>query len=88
MKRLSQEDLLEGIEKLVAPARARQAMYYGSRNEQVHKQIKELIQKPQVTEEWIEEKAEELADISYYHQVEGKQAKDFIRSLVEGVHVS
>ena len=42
--------------------------------------------KKEVTEEWIEKKAEELADMSYYHQVEGKQAKDFIRSLVEEIN--
>jgi len=43
MERLNQDELLGGLENLVAPARARQSMYYGSENEQIHKQIKEMI---------------------------------------------
>ena len=60
------------------------------------KQIRELIQKPQVTEEWIEEKARELWEkgVLYRKDAENQAvislgwAKDFIRSLVEGVGVS
>ena len=51
--------------------------------------------KPQVTEEWIEEKARELWEkgVLYRKDAENQAvislgwAKDFIRSLVEGVHV-
>ena len=49
---------------------------------QTYQQIKELIQKPQVTEEWIGEKVTEL----FRWQAETRlphECKDFIRSLIE-----
>ena len=57
--------------------------------EQAKKQIVALIQKPQVTEEWIEEKANILYEkISELNQTLPTYSfleisKDFIRSLVE-----
>ena len=53
-------------------------------DEQAYHQIVSLIKKPQVTEEWIEEKAREAMNMEY--GVEGCGVydwKDFIRSLVE-----
>ena len=58
---------------------------------QAYQQIKEMIQKPEVTEEWIEEKAKELITMVanlYPHEtspcvIPKSNAKDFIRSLVE-----
>ena len=63
------------------------------RCEQAYQQIREMIQKPEVTEEWIEEKAGELSEMSLYWDVDSKrtwninktEAKDFIRSLVEAI---
>ena len=60
---------------------------------QAYKQIKEMIQKPGVTEEWIEEKAKELITMVanlYPHEgnpcvIPKSKAKDFIRSLVEEI---
>ena len=54
---------------------------------QAYRQIVVLIKKPQVTEEWIEEKAKELIDKYLYRKEHLKlnKAKDFIRSLVEGM---
>ena len=60
---------------------------------QAYKQIKEMIQKPQVTEEWIEEKAKdlhhelfgELDEEDYIHGGEFLDIKQFIRSLVEEI---
>jgi len=60
--------------------------------EEAHLQIKEMIQKPEVTEEWIEKKARRLHEMSWcgYTRdeiwvIEMKEAKDFIRSLVEEI---
>ena len=52
--------------------------------EEAHKQIKEMIQKPGVTEEWIEEKARRLHEKSF-RIIEIDDAKGFIRSLVEEI---
>ncbi|MCK4384700.1 MAG: hypothetical protein KAW52_00410 [candidate division Zixibacteria bacterium] len=53
------------------------------------KQARERIQKPEVTEEWIEEKAKKLlaeypVEISYGEMK--KFIQNFIRSLVEEIH--
>lgn len=58
-----------------------------------YQQIKEMIQKPGVTEERIEEKAKEIVEeIGYriegeYLKVHLDRAKDFIHSLLEGMPV-
>ena len=60
--------------------------------QQAYKQIKEMIQKPEVTEEWIEKKAfrlfARLLNINgAFLEAEGMRnaIKDFIRSLVEEI---
>lgn len=62
MKRLTQKDLLESFEKLVTPARARQLMYYGSRNEQAHKQIRELLLCEDMVQQYRDEMEAEQAE--------------------------
>ncbi len=60
------------------------------RNEQAYQQIKEMIQKPGVTEEWIEEKAQEVMMIiddpiaTWSRKV--KNVRNFIHSLMEEIH--
>ena len=53
---------------------------------QAYQQIEALINKPEVTEEWIEEKAKQI----HLHVLDGQfhneaKRKDFIRSLVEEI---
>ena len=63
---------------------------------QAEQQIREMIQKPGVTEEWIEEKARMMINIIQMFALESqgklkeksdifKTTEDFIRSLVEEV---
>ena len=89
MSKLSKEELLYWLS---------QARWYhppGDQKErksnQAYQQIKEMIQKPEVTEEWVEEKAnilyEKITELNpslpTYSFLE--IAKDFIRSLVEEI---
>lgn len=64
--------------------------------EQAYQQIKEMIQKPEVTEEWKEEKAKEFLEMAYAitrtkpdiaeHRINLKFVKQsFIRSFVEEI---
>ena len=56
--------------------------------QQAHLQIREMIQKPGVTEEWIEEKAIELNNeilLANYKESYYSMSKKFIRSLVEEI---
>ena len=55
--------------------------------EQAHQQIKEMIQKPEVTEEWIEEKAKKICKVIEEHEVYMGLPfwENFIRSLVEEI---
>ena len=50
---------------------------------QAYQQIKEMIQKPRITEGWIEEKAFEVYDL--VHKGEILLVKKFIRSLVKEI---
>ena len=60
---------------------------------QAEKQIKEIIQKPEVTKEWYEEKARDLITMVanlYPHEgnpcvIPKSKARNFIRSLVEKI---
>lgn len=45
--------------------------------------IREMLKRPGVTEEWIEEKTDEAYNLLYYETFNRNQVKDFIRSLVE-----
>jgi len=60
------------------------------------KQIKEMIKKPEVTEEWIEEQARKMGNLIIpFHTTKSitnfmadplERCKDFIRSLVEEIY--
>lgn len=96
MSKLNQEELLEDLEFVLAtwkrhyphklpPMRILQIF-------ENFKQIKKMIQKPGVTEEWIEEKAKTLHRKIFGHALFGKEGcrrldiyEDFIRSLVEEI---
>ena len=59
------------------------------KGQQAYQQIKEMIQKPEVTEEWIDKKARELnIQLDFPFKDRFTFLRDFICSLVEGVHVS
>lgn len=55
--------------------------------QQVKKDLGKFMQgkKLQVTEEWIEEKAVEIYNLSYYKSFHPKQIAECIRSLVEKI---
>ena len=84
MSKLKEEELLEKLNK------AFEYLPLSIANGQARRQIKEMIQKPGVTKEWIEEKARELLFLFYAkgstQENEESTAKDFIRSLVEEIH--
>ena len=82
MSKLSKEELLEWLEQ----AHKYFTFEPPGKDKQAYQQIKELIQKPEVTEEWVEEKANWLFKKSWV-PISIDRAKDFIRSLVEDVHV-
>lgn len=73
--KLSKEELLKKLNK------AFEYLPLSIANGQAHRQIKEMIKKPEVTEEWIEEKATELYNLLYYKTFNRNQVKDFIRLL-------
>jgi len=90
MKKLKREELLWNLDYW---AGKKKVPYDILTERQSAGQIKELIQKPEVTEEWIEERVEKV--ISYVFTQEREQGKiwlrnyfkDFIRSLLGDVHV-
>lgn len=88
MSELNQGELLAWLNIWVR----RWSMMSG-KEKQAYQQIREMIQKPGVTEEWVEEKAKKLITmVSSLYPHEGNpcvipknKAKDFIRSLVEKI---
>lgn len=99
MSKLSKEELLDEFKQMEIDE---EEVYKGSlevpgvntklmnqihqKRKQAYQQIKELIKKPEVTEEWIKKKIDEL----WIEYEKGElDCEDFIRSLVEEiVHVS
>ena len=98
MTKLNQGELLEELRQIKICVQAweilnpKKVSWTGKR-EQAYQQIKEMIQKPEITEEWIEEKAMGLITMVanlYPHEgspcvIPKNKAKDFIRSLIEEV---
>lgn len=96
MSKLKKEELLHYLEKVCSYCphlKKPTSEGYCIEYQQAYEQIKEMIQKPEVTEEWIKEKARELHEMcSYADRTHGfmytisiDSAKDFIRSLVESI---
>ena len=84
MSELSKEELLEKLNK------AFEYLPLSIANGQARRQIRELIQKPEVTEEWIKEKAKELNNEIILELNKGNPYdiaiyQNFIRSLVEEI---
>ena len=82
MSELKEKGLLEKLSK------AFEYLPLSIANGQARRQIKELIQKPGVTEEWIEEKAIELNNeilLANYKESYYNMSRDFIRSLVKEI---
>ncbi len=95
MSELKEEELLGQIDTWLICCRSDAKKVYGSCKkcpckegcDQAEKQIREMIQKPKVTEDWIEDKARELLkwwDAGGFAHL--KTCKDFIHSLVEEIH--
>ena len=84
MSELSQGELLSRLEEWRNVARQALANLWIEEDEQAYQQIRELVQKPEVTEEWIEEKANWLFKKSWV-PISIDRAKDFIRSLIEEI---
>jgi len=62
--------------------------FFATPCKQAYQQIKEMIQKPGVTEEWIEEKVKEFLKKTYGKPIYPISVKDltgFIRELVEEI---
>ena len=98
MSKLNQEELLGQIDTWLVCCKHDGIKVYGSCKKcpceeickQAEQQIKEMIQKPEVTEEWIEEKATwfilQCPGIMYWCAESVKNSlKDFICSLVEEI---
>jgi len=91
MSKLKEEELLEWFKKEGSRYAFLQATHPHlgyiptERDKQAYKQIVALIKKPRVTEEWIEEKATEIYNLSYYKSFKPRQIADCIRSLVEEI---
>ena len=88
MTKLSKEELLSRLSLWVSELKT--SVGWDNIEEQAYQQIKELIQKPEVTEEWIEEKARAMyqTSIIFPHNTPETivyKCKEFIRSLVEEV---
>ena len=79
--KLKKGELLEFLHDAKDLFRSRQPTWYDSKQERAYRQIVALIRKPEITEEWIEEKAKELCEQNYVDD----EAKDFIRSLIEEI---
>ena len=101
MSKLNQEELLEQLDSfkkvyLDAYDLVGSKKEFVSHVEQAFQQIKEIIQKPEVTEEWYEEKAKELITmVANLYPYEGNpcvipksKAKDFICSLFKEERVA
>ena len=78
MSKLNQEELLRWLEQ----AHRYFTFEPPGKDEQAYQQIKEMIQKPEVTEEWIQEKAIELSNKIHLKDNICNYIKDsFTRSL-------
>ena len=82
MSKLSKKELLDWFYEVFEEYTKNYIMKPLTRDAQAYQQIKEMIEKPKVTEEWIEEKAKEWG---YWSERQRKIIKDFIRSLVEEI---
>jgi len=90
MSKLNQEELLEELRQIKIYVQAWKMLNpkkisWTSRREQAYQQIREKIQKPKVTEEFIKGKATEVYNLLYYKSFNLDQVTDFIRSLVEEI---
>ena len=100
MTDVSKEELLRQVEMwLLGCTHDTEIPYEGCKKcpskklcKQARKQIKEMIQKPEVTEEWLDEKAREVLDVLYKNLFYGRdyadrmeKIKDFFRKLVEEI---
>ncbi len=85
MKKLNKEELLGWLKIKLSTELSK--LPWDREDKQAYQQIKELIQKPKVTEEWIEEKARELG--AYYpNETFGEalsRCRKFILSLIEEI---
>jgi len=90
MSKLSKEELLGWLDEVLEEYTKNYIIEPLSLDAQAYQQIKEMLQKPEVTEEWIEKKANQVNGIilklKYLGYAEKmRQIKDFIRSLVEEI---
>lgn len=96
MSKLNEEELLGALEEWTdfykPNTRLKKLTYWLPKDEQAFKQIKEMLQKPEVTEEWIAEMVNKVfAKLLAMHGAFGRPQqmrsilKDFIRSLVEEI---
>lgn len=94
MSKLKEEELLGWLDKCWSLYKTSQDEWELS--QQAYQQIREIIKKPEVTEEWIEEKAKEFLKMAYAitrtkpdiaeHRINLKFVKQsFIRSFVEEI---
>lgn len=96
MSKLNQEELVEKLGGWIRRSRRDETpdnIIWHIDDESAHQDIVALIKKPEVTEEWIEEKAKELitmvANLYPYETNPGvipkSKAKDFIRTFVKEI---
>ena len=87
MSKLKEEELLEKLRKWKGQVAWSSCWEIGDKR--AYRQIRKLIQKPQVTEEWIEQKAQEVMFIVDDETITWSRkilnVRNFIRSLVEEI---
>ena len=83
---LGREELLAHLDWWRKVAHIGSTCERGNTCNQAYKQIKALIQKPEMDEKFIEEKAREMFNaVDANYVIYPKEAKNFIRSLIEEI---
>ena len=91
MSKLKEGELLEILRDIKLFIKSERTGWWDEKDEQSYQQIKEMIQKPEVAEDWIEEKAREIINKFMPPMDYGRKerfisiAKDFIRKIVEEI---
>ena len=92
MSKLKKEELLEILRDIKLFIKSERIGWWDEKDEEAHQQIKEMIKKPGVTEEWIEEEAWKMkAIVATLFRRTGTmncpvgRCKDFIRSIVKEI---
>ena len=85
MSKLNKRKLLERLKDWREEKYSTFYTQWKDKDERAYQQIKEMIQKPEVTEEWYNEKVNEMEQVTIPIGSRKKDRKDFIRKLVKEI---